>query len=233
MFNLRIPITRAAIEDIKAYLWNELAFVKSSHRLEAVARGLLFRSYAAMLHSAKSSSQLSDGFDSALFSSYLRKHGFDVAPVYLYRAAAYVAVSAALAKVPLLSSRGYGVGRPQWDFDKKRRETPGEQYAKFADARTELLSQHSLDEFLLAFAFAQRIPPTKTVQGGMGSYRLKHIAENMAHVCADGVTLGPRYVSNGALIAAALSASFKMKTYLDHLGYDHINVSFNMSKTCG
>jgi hypothetical protein len=47
---------------------------------------------------------------------------------------------------------------------------------------------------------------------------------------ADGTTIGPQYVSNGALIAAALSAGFKMKTYIDRRGYDAINVSFNMSK---
>jgi hypothetical protein len=37
-------------------------------------------------------------------------------------------------------------------------------------------------------------------------------------------------VPNGAFIAAALHAGFKIKTYVDELGYDKLNVSFNMSK---
>jgi hypothetical protein len=125
--------------------------------------------------------------------------------------------------------RGYGFGPPHWNPDLKRFETPHEQYAQFTRDRAEFLSRSGLDEFLLALAFVQRIPATKTVRG-VGSYRLKHIAENMPFTTADGTTIGPQYVSNGSLIAAALSAGFKMKTYVDHRGYDAVNVSFNMSK---
>lgn len=230
MLNLRILITDTAIDAVKHYLWNELPSVKSSHRLEGVARGFGFNTYAAMLHSAKSSPLMSNGVDATKFSMYLRDHGFEVEAVHLYRTAARVAVSDVLAKNPRLSIRGYGIGQPGWDFDQKRRKTPKEEYSDFLIDRSELLSKHALNEFLLAFALVQNIPPTQTVREAIGSYRLKHIAENMPYTCNDGTKLGPQYVSNGALIAAALHAGFRMKTYVDALGWDHINVSFNMSK---
>jgi hypothetical protein len=230
MFDLYIPITSATIDTIKEYLWDELPSVKSTHRLEAIARGLGFRTYAAMLESAKSVLHTLCKPDGTPFASYLRDHGFHVETAHIYRAVARAAVSIVLADTPRLSARGYGFRPPQWDAEKKRRQTAEEQYKDFAQNRQELLSTQGLDEFLLAFAVCQRIPQTKTIRADANSYRLKHIAENMPYVCADGTELGPRYVSNGAFIAAALRAGFKMKTYLDHLGYDHINVSFNMPK---
>jgi len=229
MLNLYVPINATSVEAVKKYLWSELASVKSSHRVEAIARGLGFKSYAAMLHTAKSGSHTLSRADGSRFSLYLHEHGFGVEPIHLYRAVARMAVAVVLANTSRLSANGYGFHRPRWDADKKRYETTEEQYAKFTQNRAELLSKYGLDEFLLAFALTQKIPPTKTVRR-VGSYRLKHIAERMPFTLIDGTELGPRYVSNGALIAAALYAGFRMKTYVDHLGYDEINVSFNMSK---
>jgi hypothetical protein len=230
MLDLRIPITPASIKSLKAYLVGALPRVKASHRIEAAARGLGFKTHAAMLHGARVSDCTSSAADGAPFTSYLRERGFDVEPIHLYHAVAQVAVAAVMNKVPRLSMRGYGFGRPQWDSERKRWETGQEEYAKFVEERAKLLSNHGIGQFLLALALVRRIPQTKTVRTGTGSYRLKHIAENMSFTCPDGTELGPRYVSNGALIVAALHAGFRMKTHLDHLGYDGINVTFNMSK---
>ena len=230
MFDLRIPITVATVETIKTCLLGALPEVKSSHRVEAAARGLGFRTYAAMLHSAKFGGEVSRAIDGGQFASYLSEHGFVAEPVHFYRAVACVAVTAVMERVPKLSTFGYGFGQPQWNYEVKRWDTPQEMYAKFAEARADFLFRGVLDEFLLAFAFVRRIPSTKTIRSYAHSYRLKHIAEEMPFTCNDGTVLGPRYVSNGALIAAALHAGFKMKTYVDDLGYDYINVAFNMSK---
>src|SRR5260370_1447636 len=73
-----------------------------------------------------------------------------------------------------------------------------------------------------------RVQPTKTITSGSGSDRLKHIAENYACTYPEGVKLGPQYVPNGMLIAAAVHMGFKYKTYVDDLSY--ANVNFNMSK---
>jgi hypothetical protein len=229
MLEIRIPITLGTICTIKHELGETIGDVKSSHRIEASARALGFRTYASMLAAAKSGNAAASTANGAIFREYLNQRGFNVEAIHLYRAVARVAISAVLEVNPRLSMRGYGSGRPDWNPDLKRFETPREIFAQFRCDRAEFLSRDGYDEFLLALAFVQRIPATKTVRD-VGSYRLKHIAENMPFITADGTTMGPQYVSNGALIAAALSAGFEMKTYVDHLGYDAINVSFNMSK---
>jgi hypothetical protein len=229
MLEIPIPITLGTIGTIKQGLAETIADVKSSHRVEASARALGFRTYASMLDAAKSGHVAANTANGATFRHYLDQHGFNVEAIHLYRAVARVAICAVLEVNPRLSMRGYGFGPPHWNPDLKRFESPQESYARFRLDRAEFLFRGGFDQFLLALAFVQRIPPTKTVRGA-GSYRLKHIAENMRFTTADGTTIGPKYVSNGALIAAALSAGFKMKTYVDHLGYDAINVSFNMPK---
>jgi hypothetical protein len=230
VLDIRIPITLGTIATLKRELAETIGDVKSSHRIEATARALGFRTYASMLDTAKTGHGVATTTaNGATFRCYLDQHGFNVEAIHLYRALARVAVCAVLEVNPRLSMRGYGFGPRDWNSDLKRFETPQEQYAQFTSDRAEFLSPGGFDEFLLALAFVQRIPATKTVRG-VGSYRLKHIAENMPFTTADGTTIGPQYVSNGALIAAALSAGFKMKTYVDQRGYDAINVSFNMSK---
>jgi hypothetical protein len=230
MLDLQIPISPATIKLIKTHLLKALPDVKSSTRVEAAARGLGFETHAAMLAAARSGGSVSTGVDAGLFRAYLSARGIDVLPLHLYRAATRVAVTAVLESAPRLSMRGYGFHQPRWDSESKRWETPEESYAKFSEAREEFSSDWGLDQFLLAFVFVRRIPATKTIRTGADSYRLKHIAERMPFICPDGTELGPDYVSNGALIAAALHAGFKMRTYIDHRGYDAINVSFNMSK---
>jgi len=230
MLDLSIRITPATIDAIKARLREALPDVKSSHRIEAAARSFGFGTYAAMRHASQSGACHIAGPDGSAFSSYLENRGFKSSPIHIYRAAANVAVTSVMEKGPRLSIWGYGFGQPHWISERKRWETEKERYEKFTKDRAEFLSNGGLDQFLLALALVRRIPKTKTIRKGTGSYRLKHIAENMPFACPDGTKLGPRYVANGALIAAALYAGFKMKTYVDHLGYDHINVSFNMSK---
>ena len=104
--------------------------------------------------------------------------------------------------------------------------------ARFQDERAKLIEDQAVNSFLTSLAFLTRVRRTKTIRQGTGSYRLKHIAENYACTYPEGEKLGPTYVPNGAFIAAALQAGFKMKTYVDDLGYDCVNVSFNMSKPC-
>ena len=48
MFVLRISVAPSAIERIKVQLTQSLPDVKSSHRVEALGRGLGFRTYAAL-----------------------------------------------------------------------------------------------------------------------------------------------------------------------------------------
>jgi hypothetical protein len=170
VLEIRTPITPGTIGAIKHELTETIGDVKSSHRIEASARALGFRTYASMLDAAKSGHAAANTANGAIFRHYLDQHGFNVEAVHLYRALARVAVCSVLELNPRLSMRGYGFGAPHWNPDLKRFETPHEQYAQFTRDRAEFLSQSGLDEFLLALAFVQRIPATKTVRG-IGSYR--------------------------------------------------------------
>jgi hypothetical protein len=229
MFALEITITPSSIDSIKANLLRALPHVKSCHRVEAIARAFDFRTYAAMLTAAKSSERRVIATQTGPFREYLEEHELDAPDIHFYRAAARVAVSIVMDHTPQLSMRGYGAGQPQRRCEEKRWETPEETYERFTKNRGEFLSDNGLDEFLRALALVQLIPATRAIRNA-GSYRLKHLAENLPIIMPDGMELGPAYVANGALIAAALHAGFKMKTYRDELGYNHINATFNMSK---
>lgn len=229
MFVLRISVTPPAIDAIKAGLVKSLPDVKSSHRVEALGRGLGFRTYAGLRVAAQSPVPAVAGVTGNSFVTYLKEHGFDVDPAPLYRAAARVAIQGVLERVPRLHVHGIGFGRPQRNGDGSR-QTPQQQYAEFLELREECLGDHAAEAFLRSLAFLACVSPTKTIRAGTGSYRLKHVAENYACTYPEGDALGPDYIPNGMLIAAALHMGFRHKTHIDELGYDGPNVTFNMSK---
>lgn len=164
------------------------------------------------------------------FSDYLKEHGFEVDPAHLYRAAAEVAIQAVLDAMPRLNIHGIGFGRPKRNADGSR-QTPEQQYAEFQERREECFGKHAAEAFLRSLALLARVRETKTIRSGAGSYRLKHIAESYVCTYPEGGKLGPAYVPNGMFIAAAVHMGFAYKTYVDDIGYDTLNASFNMSKT--
>lgn len=231
MFALKIPVSADRLDAIKAELTQKLPDVKSSHRCEAIARGLGFRTYAGALAAVKAEALGTGQVRGDLFTAYLAEHGFNVSPKMLHHAAAKVALRDISERTPKLTMWGIGVGRPRQKED-GRWEDFRDMNAKFRNDRAELVSDGAVKPFLASLAFLERVTSTKTIRKGTGSYGLKHIAEKYACTYPEGEKLGPIYVSNGVLIAAALHAGFKMKTYVDELGYDDLNVSFNMSKPC-
>jgi hypothetical protein len=230
MFVLRIPVTSLAIERIKEALTSSLPHVKSSHRVEALGRGLGFRTYAALRAAAQTpASTTTVTVIGVPFSAYLNEHGFEVDPAHFYRAAAQVAIRGVLDAAPKLHIYGIGFGRPQRNADGSR-QTPQQQYAEFQEHREECFGKHAAEAFLLSLALLARVKETKTIRSDSGSYRLKHIAENYVCTYPEGGKLGPSYVPNGMLIAAALHMGFKHKSFVDDFGYDTPNAAFNMSK---
>ncbi|MER8395737.1 hypothetical protein [Mesorhizobium sp. M0959] len=229
MFDLKIPFNQSALDRIKGDLTRVLPHIKSSHRCEAIGRGLGFGTYAAALAASAMDRAATVTVRGAPFSFYLETHGFEASPTPFYRAAAKAVLSDIAARNPKLTMWGIGVGRPQRKPDGKL-ENAHEKYARFLEARQELASDGAAEAFLLSLALLARIAPTKTVRQGTGSYWVKHIAENFACSYPEGEKLGPRYVSNGVLIAAAIHAGFRTKSYVDEYGYDDLNVNFNMSK---
>lgn len=231
MFILTIPVSTDGLSAIKADLTHKMPGVKSSHRCEAIARGLGFRTYAAALAAVQAGATKAAQVRGDLFVDYLAEHAFNVSPAGFYHAAAKLALHDVCERTPKLTVWGIGSGGPQRKED-GRWEDARAMNASFQEARAELLSDGAVEPFLASLSFLRRVTPTKTIRQGTGSYRLKHIAENFACSYPEGEKLGPTYVENGVFIAAALHAGFKMKTYVDSRGYDELNVSFNMSKPC-
>jgi hypothetical protein len=229
MFVLRIGITPLSVKQLKLGLAKSLPDVKSSHRVEALGRGLGFRTYASLLAKSRSSKPCFAKVSGAPFRDYLGEHGFPADLESLYLSAGEVAIREVLCTIPRLHVFGIGIERPQrtpeglWP-------TPKQLYAKLLERREECLDRHSVEAFLLSLAFLARVQKTKTIRSGTGSYWLKHIAENYECTYPEGGKLGPTYVPNGMLITAAVHMGFKYKAYVDDLGYDTLNASFNMSK---
>ena len=218
MFTLQILVNRTSLEAVKTDLTKALPAIKSSHRVEALARGLGFRTYAALLAATTSNKTAAAVANGASFTRYLRDHEFDAPEKSLYIAVARVAIQSVLERTPRLSMSGIGAGAPRRKLDGKW-ENAREHYARFLGHRDQLMSEAAVDGFLLALAFVSRVNPTKTIRPKTSSYWLKHIAEKFTCFYADGYKLGPCYVSNGQLIAAAIYSGFKYKTFVDEQGY--------------
>ncbi|ANL51080.1 hypothetical protein AMC87_PD00958 (plasmid) [Rhizobium phaseoli] len=230
MFTLNILANTANLAAIKGELLILIPEVKSSHRCEALGRGLGFESYAsARAASTRTSSPVAA--NGAAFRDYLESRGFVVPASVFYRAVAKVAIANVVAANEHLSAWGIGHGRSQRNRDGKW-ESAEERYARFLSDRSELLSTYATQPFLVSLALLAKVVRTKTIRKGTGSYWVKHIAENFECRYPEGEPLGPHYVPNGVLIAAAIHAGFLTKSHYDELGYHSLNATFNMSKPC-
>jgi hypothetical protein len=229
VFTLTIPVTPTSVEAIKAELTKSLPGVKSSHRCEAVARGLGYRTYASLLSATRGSVPHVATAEGATFISYLASHDFQVTALPFYRAAARVALRTVLEKQPRLTQYGIGVGEWQRRSDGSW-ETGAERRARLIASRESMLTDYEIEPFLLSLALLSRVERTKTIRPHTNSYWLKHIAEEYACTYPEGEKLGPQYVPNGIFIAAAVHAGFDIKTHTDYRGNESLNVTFNMSK---
>ncbi|MBL8598971.1 MAG: hypothetical protein JNL14_14645 [Devosia sp.] len=226
LLSLSIKVGPRSVDVMKGFMTRTLPDVKSMHRCEALARGLGYRTYAALL----AARDVTAVVDSGPFDGYLTKHGFEVARRHLFAAAALSALHDVADAHPGLTVWGIGIGEYQ-RTETGRFETRQSYLERMQQARHALTSDASTGPFLLSLALVQRLPFTGTVRPGPGSYRLKHIAENYACKYPGGEALGPQYVPNGLLIAAACHAGFKFKGYRnEESGLPEVNVSFNMPK---
>ncbi|CAN7617277.1 hypothetical protein [Devosia sp. LjRoot3] len=228
-FALGILVTPDAVELMKGYLLRAMPDVKSSHRCEALARGLGFRTYATMRRVSAGPAEVRATTDCQSFEAYLSAHAFQPSPNALFRAAALAALHQVRRRDDRLTAWGIGVGELQLKSDGSW-ESYQERQRRFLNARAELVTDGTTIPFLLSFALLQRIPATATIRSGTGSYKLKHIAENYVCTYPASSPLGPTYVQNGVLIAAAMHAGFRYKTYVNESGFEGVNVTFNMSK---
>ncbi|MBN9555890.1 MAG: hypothetical protein J0H61_14685, partial [Alphaproteobacteria bacterium] len=155
MFAFATPLSASILKTIKTGLANSLPNVKSSHRCEAAARGLGFKSHAALLATLKDSSIIVVQADAARFKSYLSIHQFDVTPEPFYLSVGRVLMMKVLETEPRLTSWGYGIGKRERDLDGKR-PTIEEHIQKFTVERNYLLRDSAIQEFLQALAFLSK-----------------------------------------------------------------------------
>ncbi|MEM9010450.1 MAG: hypothetical protein AAGE18_04435 [Pseudomonadota bacterium] len=231
MDKLFLRLSTATLSSLKQNLTDSMRGIKSSHRCEALGRGLGFRTYAAARHAAMTGL---DGIvrpNGTRFVEYLDEKGIAARRKDFFDAVASAALGDVVERNPLLSAYGIGVGHPRRKPD-GRYESAEEQYEKFQEGRRELASSRSVPGFLASTALLSRINETKTIREGTGSYWLKHIAENYECSYPDNEKLGPTYIPNGVFIAAAINSGFRIKTYIDEDGSYNLNVSFNMSVKC-
>jgi hypothetical protein len=198
---MKLTISLPEIEHVKDALRSALPDVKSSHRVEAMARGLGWQTYAA-LRAALAAASVEVGADEDAFVAYLREHSFDAPRGCLTRALAKAGIRRAMDMEPTLTHFGYGVFRD-------RNKTREQREAEFAENRAAMLDDPVADEFVRAADFLSRFGRRQTINTKRGSYGLKHDAENLA----------------GMLIAAALALGFMAKPTHP----DSPNAFFNIS----
>lgn len=200
-------VTLNDIERMKDALRASLPDVKSSHRVEALARGLGWATNASM-RAALSAAPAETSPDEGTFLDYLRLHSFDAPGGTLLRAFAQAGLRRAMDLAPQLSGFGYRV-----TLD--RGETPEGAEARFLENRAEMLGERGVDEFIRAAEFLSKFGRRKSMNRKRSSYGLKHDAEREAG----------DYVANGMLIAAALALGFAAER--THAGSP--NAYFNIS----
>lgn len=225
MFSFQLLIAFAdQIDSMKADLTKYFPDIKSSHRVEALARSLGFRTYAAL----RAVDLFYDGpiradVNWSAFNDYLEERGFHATAKPLFLAAGRASIRLTLGMKDWdyqnLTHEGFYI-----DTSRHKGETPQTRAERFRKAREDMLSDSSVEEFLRSYIVVSRIPHTRTVTTKRGAYSLKHIAENASLTFPDGEVSPPKYVCTGSLIFAALSAGFWFKPSID----GSQNVNFNM-----
>lgn len=213
----KLSVSQEEIDGIKGELFHTLAQVKSSHRVEAVARGLGFKTNAALCHALKSSA-VDVELEPDAFSAYLREHGYIVDYTSLLRAVAKIAIKQVMQKTPNLTHFWFGIY-----YD--RNQTIENRMKEFEKNRKAMLTEYATDEFLIAMEFASHLQLRKTLNKSVTSYGLKHQAERFFQANPRPDRPGHGYIINGMMIVAAIHLGFKAAS--THHGSP--NAYFNVS----
>lgn len=183
-------------------------------RLEVMARAAGSLTYASLR--AKLKTPCAVVLDPAIpVRAFLEDRAVSIDPLKIHLAFAHSAVLRMLEDHPHLHHHGYGT---EYFINGHGARS------SMAASRTELAGTVAAGEFLRAHAFLQKIKKIDTVNRSRSSYGLKHVVEKIAFDLG-GQILPANYITNGALIAAALYNGFDLHR-IDH----GPNAHFNMSK---
>lgn len=204
---MKFSISSADIDPLKGHLLALAPRVKSSHRVEAMARGLGFNSHAA-LRSALAHGAVECAVNDDEFAAFLLERGSEAVPVDVLSDAVVstkfseqrTAIEAVLAHEPDLSANGFRT------YDGRR--SSQENADGFQASRSKMLQAFYLAQFARAVGYLRTLEKSKTVSRSGTSYGYKHDAERF-HEAAD--PDGNPYVANGMFIAAALHLGFTIK----------------------
>lgn len=221
---MHLTISNTTLDYLKDNLRASVPGTGASLRMEGMARGCGFNTYAGMRERlARGATSVS--VNDATFLSFLGHPDVEVGPRdrTLSHAIARSMLKPVLDQQSTLTERG---------FDSIWRGGPEEQ-RKSRDERTELLaarraetyrSAWAVDQFELSLIYLSRQERIKSANRKIGSYGLKHRAENLSRKFGLFTHLGD-YVSNGMLLAAAYASGFSVTPD----GGDSLNGSLNIS----
>lgn len=212
-----MPMNTHDVERLKRELGNFLPNIKSSHRVEAMARGLGFNTNAA-LRAKLAEQPIEAAVDEKAFVAYLTAHGFEhiqlpfltMAIENVRYAEARDAILAVMVKYPDLNAFGFGV----FDHSKPLAEIKDE----IDRERQEMLTVTSVKQFAHCVEFLKTLPRRATINKSRSSYGLKHSVEEYLR----GKGADDTYVTNGMFIAAAAHLGFK-------IAVDGPNAYFNIT----
>jgi hypothetical protein len=222
---MHLVLQLSGIPQVKARLAKVYPDTKPTHRMEATARGLGYKTYAALLTDLNLGPIKVTADDEALCRALgVLAESTTGRPIRgLSRAVAKSMLAPVLDEHPELTQHGFD---SIWHGSKDDLRKPiEEREAMFAERRKEAYeSDWAADQFELALIFLGAQTKIKTMNLRESSYGLKHRAENLSREFGMFKHLGD-YVSNGMLIAAAYSTGFSVK----RIGRTSYNAYLNIS----
>jgi hypothetical protein len=200
---MRISIGLSTIDSLKAEMLQALPHIKSSHRVEAMARGLGWSTNAAMRADLAHGTALRTVRSDA-FATYLAERHLTAWPRCFVDTVLKALIRAVMDAHPELTHHGFGVYEEQ-------RISSQERQTRYETSRAEMLSARALGEFERGWDFLESLERTKAPTRVFTSYNLKHTAERWhRHRGIEG-RWERAYVSNGMLLAAAVALGLQVK----------------------
>jgi hypothetical protein len=226
MFTFNFRLKELELIQLGSELERELQDVPSNVRWRALSRSFGFSSLAA-LKTRLSFEPIVQPVDIKTFRDTIESDGYSAHSLGLFRAVSRLTLRHVVNDNPLLNYEGWGPG--------SRRKSASGEYeslkqikSRVERSRKDLVEEH-VEEFILGYNLVSMIDKRAKSNPNSSSYHLKHLAEQIPVVFADGHTYGPSYVSNGSLIAAAIAAGFNCRSSRVSELESYPNVTFNMS----
>ena len=212
-----IIVSLSTVDILKRILGQALPEVKSSHRAEAMARGLGWGTNAAM-RAALAGAPANQTIEPVAFTDYLAKRDFIANERVFPNAVLSAQIWAVREANPELSRYGFGVYE-------ENRISVMEWRKRKAESRAEMLGAQAIAEFERACEFLLQLQKTQAPTRVLTSYKLKHSAERWhRHRGIEG-RWDRDYVSNGMLLTAAYHLGFQVRRTSRTSFSGYLNVS--------